>query len=566
MGAVRSLILSLLVLLPLAAQAAPPTDCATPRRAVESLFGWLQPDSLSADLAASCLEGAGRTQEELALLARRIKEVYDGRSLYVQVDSLPDSPSYVDTSSGQSRVIVHGKLPELYVERQGDGKWRWPRPVVDRVDALHLETHSGMANRLVDRMPESLRGTVFGVQLWQYLALGLLVLMGLVLRKIIQVMAANRVKRLVDRFGQVWATKLIASLDSPGATLVMAGVFAFAYPELQLPIKAALVMQVAVRVVAVVSVVWAAYRLMDVFAEALAHRAAKTESKLDDQLVPLVRRSLKIATVVLGALFVLQNLDVDVGSLLAGLGIGGLALAMAAKDTLANFFGSVMIFADRPFQIGDWVVLDGGTEGIVEEVGFRSTRVRTFYNSLVTVPNSKIADAKVDNYGARRYRRTYTTVGLSRDTTPEQMQAFCEGMRAIIRANSHTRKDYYEVHFAGVGPHSFDVMLYFFFEVTSWTDELRERHNVYLEMLRLAQGLGVRFALPTTNLHHEFVAQPGMPREVPQAPAPAQLAEVVRAFGPGGVQAHPGNNELDGGWYAGKEPPPAPAAAAKKSA
>src|SRR5690606_27666735 len=124
----------------------------------------------------------------------------------------------------------------------------------------------------------------------------------------------------------------------PGATLVMAGLLAVAYPQLHLPIRAALVMEVAVRLIAAVALVWAAYRLVDVVSAALAHRAARTESKLDDQLVPLVRRSAKVATVILGGLFVLQNLDVDVGSLLAGLGIGGLAFALAAKDTLANFF------------------------------------------------------------------------------------------------------------------------------------------------------------------------------------------------------------------------------------
>src|SRR5690606_11787450 len=159
------------------------------------------------------------------------------------------------------------------------------------------------------RMPASMRGVIFGVELWQYLALGLLAMVGLVLRKVIQMIVAVRSRRLVERYGEVWATKLIASLDSPGATLVMAGVFAVAYPRLHLPIRASLAMEVAVRVIAVVSVVWIAYRLVDVLGEAMAHRASRTESKLDDQLVPLVRRSLKVLTVIIGFLFVLQNLD-----------------------------------------------------------------------------------------------------------------------------------------------------------------------------------------------------------------------------------------------------------------
>ena len=134
------------------------------------------------------------------------------------------------------------------------------------------------------------------------------------------------------------------------------------------------------------------------FTSWLEQKAQQTETKLDDQLVPLARRALKIFIVSIGTVFVLQNLNYDVASLIAGLGIGGLAFALAAKDTIANLFGSATIFASRPFQIGDWVVIGGSTEGVVESVGFRSTRVRTFYNSLIGIPNAKVADAVVDNY------------------------------------------------------------------------------------------------------------------------------------------------------------------------
>src|SRR5690606_9404234 len=140
---------------------------------------------------------------------------------------------------------------------------------------------------------------------------------------------------------------------------------------------------VAVGLLVVISLTLAVYRLIDVLAERLSERAARSESKLDDRLIPLMRTSLKIFTFIAGVGVVLQTVDVNIGSLLAGLGIGGIAVALAAKDTLANFFGSIMIFADRPFQVGDWVAI-GGAEGIVEEVGFRSTRIRTFYNSQMT--------------------------------------------------------------------------------------------------------------------------------------------------------------------------------------
>ena len=135
-----------------------------------------------------------------------------------------------------------------------------------------------------------------------------------------------------------------------------------------------------------VSLVLLGFRGIDIFTNVWKRRAEKTESHIDDQLVPLANTSLKGAVLLIGGLFVLGNLGVNVTSLVAGLGLGGLAIALAAQDTIRNLLGGVTIFADRPFQVGDWVVLNN-IEGTVEHVGFRSSRVRTFYNSVVTVPN-----------------------------------------------------------------------------------------------------------------------------------------------------------------------------------
>lgn len=392
-------------------------------------------------------------------------------------------------------------------------------------------------------LPSVFQQDVMGVELWQFLALGLLVTLSLVARKVIRHLVLVRVRKLAEVLGQAWMMRLVDVCASPGATLVMAGLLRVSYPALGLPQGAALFMAGAVRILVSIGLTWAAYSFVDVLADRMAERAALTESKLDDQLVPLIRKSLKVVAVIGGGLFILQNMQVDVGSLLAGLGLGGLAFALAAKDTLANFFGSIMIFIDRPFQIGDWVQA-GGSEGIVEEVGFRSTRIRTFYNSVVTLPNSIFTETKIDNFGAREYRRTFVTLNVTYDTTPEQVQAFVEGIRAVIEANAFTRKDYYEVHMSGFGPHSLDIMVYFFFKVDGWSEELRERHNVYLEILRLAQHLDVKFAFPTQTLHVESAVQP----EAPLAPAALlarrELSQIIEDFGPGGKKSQPSTGAI----------------------
>jgi MscS family membrane protein len=194
-----------------------------------------------------------------------------------------------------------------------------------------------------------------------------------------------------------------------------------------------------------------------------------------------------------------------------------------------------MIFIDKPFQIGDWVVI-AGVEGTVEEVGFRTTRVRTFYNSLVTVPNAKIVDTAVDNYGARQFRRYSTTLSLTYDTPPEKVQAFMEAVRALIAGMPGMRKDYYMVEFKEFGDSSLNVMLYCFMVSRSWAEEMRTRSQLNLEILRLGGELGVSFAFPTRTLHVETLAQLGESRPSHRGPRePEELVRIIDSVGPHGT-------------------------------
>jgi MscS family membrane protein len=230
--------------------------------------------------------------------------------------------------------------------------------------------------------------------------------------------------------------------------------------------------------------------------------ADKTESTLDDQLVPMVRKALKIFVIIIGLIVILMNLNIDIVPLLTGLSIGGLAFALAAQDTLKNFFGSIMIFIDKPFQIGDWIT-SGDIDGTVEEVGFRATRVRTFRNSVTYVPNGMIADRTVDNHGLRRYRRFYTKIAITYDTPSDLVNVFVEGLRNIVLNHPHTWKENFHVYLNDMADSSLSVMFYIFFKAPTWGDELKYRHEVLIEIIRLAENIGINFAFPTRTLHME---------------------------------------------------------------
>ena len=212
-----------------------------------------------------------------------------------------------------------------------------------------------------------------------------------------------------------------------------------------------------------------------------------------------------------------------------------LAFALAAQDTVANLFGALNIFLDKPFQIGDWVKV-GDVEGTIEEVGFRSFRVRTFYNSVVTVPNSTITNTNVDNLGVRHRRRCKLTLGLTYDTPPDTLQAFVEGVRAILAAHPNVEKTY-DVHFYAFGASSLDILLNYHIIAESWTEELETRSANFLEFLRLAEALGVSFAFPSTSLYVESTPKEPMPAQ--DRPSVEDLQEIAAKFGPEGDASRP---------------------------
>jgi MscS family membrane protein len=249
------------------------------------------------------------------------------------------------------------------------------------------------------------------------------------------------------------------------------------------------------------SLFWLAFVVLHIVTLYFEQLAAKTENKFDDLLVPLLSKTAKIILACLAFLYIAQSLKVDVTNILAGLGIGGLAFALAAKDTLSNFFGSLMIVIDRPFQIGDWIVVNKEWEGTVVKVGFRSTRIRTFYDSVISIPNSQLSTQEVDNLGNRRYRRMKTYLGVQYDTEPEQIEAFCEGIRTLISKHPYTRKDYFHVYLNRFSDSSLDILLYVFFEVPEWSNELLEKHRLMIDIIRLAKELDVQFAFPSSTLY-----------------------------------------------------------------
>ena len=262
---------------------------------------------------------------------------------------------------------------------------------------------------------------------------------------------------------------------------------------------------------------WFGVRLTNGLTAIWAERAEGTSGTFDDQLVPVTRTLATIAILLIGLLLIIQNLGGQVGSLLAGLGIGGAAIALASKDTIANLFGSIVIFVDRPFQVGDWVEI-GAQEGTVEAVGLRVTRIRTFANSLITVPNSALTTTAINNWSRMRKRRVKLTLGVTYDATPEQLQAAVKAIRDVLEGDERVSQDFMLVNFTNFGSSSLDIFIYAFTLTTNWAEYMQTREDLLLEFMRRFRELGLSFAFPSQSVYIESLP-PGTPasmeRELP---------------------------------------------------
>ena len=251
---------------------------------------------------------------------------------------------------------------------------------------------------------------------------------------------------------------------------------------------------------------WFAYNLVDLVDIVLKRWSGKTWSHLDDQVIPLVRKTLRIFLVVIFVLFVAENIfGADITAWLAGLGIAGLAVSLAAQDSIKNFFGSITIFLDRPFHVGELIVFDGHT-GTVEEIGFRSTRLRTLNGEWVTVPNSRIVDNSVHNIGRRPHIRRVIDIAITYDTPPEKIDQAVQIVRDILAEPEMAAPFQMEtfpprVYFSDLASSSLNLKVFYWYYPNDYWAYMEHAQNFNRKLLRGFNDAGIDFAFPTQTLH-----------------------------------------------------------------
>ncbi len=368
------------------------------------------------------------------------------------------------------------------------------RPELPAVEINPLTGWEERIQPLVEKIG-ILREEIFNIALWQYVLFALVILIALILSKVIDFFVIVRLKKLTARTRTSLDDIAIEVMRKPLRLIIVIAGIILGLGIFRIPRET---MAQLLGVLIGIVVTYTLVKLVDLFASYLEPKVKATESKLDDQLLPLIRKALKIFIVAVGVMVILESLNLPVTSFLAGLGVGGLALALAARETLANIFGSIAIFADRPFRVGERIIVDG-CDGPVESIGLRSTRIRTLEGALVTIPNARMANATINNVSRRPTIRNLYTVGITYDSGYDKMKEALEILRNIFK--NHPSTENYWVYFKEFGASSLNILVIHWCQYLVYEEFLKATEEINMEIMKRFEEKNIEIAFPTQTLY-----------------------------------------------------------------
>lgn len=336
---------------------------------------------------------------------------------------------------------------------------------------------------------------ILGNSVDQWFDAGLILLVGWLTGKLLSWLVATIFHRIAARTTNLVDDELVRTLRRPLVVLVTLASFILGYQQLSVPDQIDRWMVRIFHVAIALSVTWAIARVVDTLISALLrHRNDIDDEPSQKQFLPAVRSSIKVLIWGLGFVVALNNAGYDVAALLAGIGIGGLALAMAAKDTLANIFGGITVFTDKPFRVGDRVRLSG-FDGTVLEVGLRSTRIRTLEGPIMVVPNIKFTDTILENVSEEATRRVRHELGLVYETPPEKMEEAIAVLNKLVDDHQHLLDNERLVSFTAFKDFSLNILFIYFIRKSA--DIFTTQNLIHVELMRRFSAAGLSFAYPT---------------------------------------------------------------------
>ena len=479
------------------------------------------------------MESGDLSEAQVIAASRALVEVL--RKVGLPAEGLPDARSIGD----QTRYVLfprpsaHGTVwdrleqrgasqyprGEIALERVGERGWRFTHETLRRAPALaealaplkptHLEETDAVPVDATGALLDRLGPTFTRTSWWAWGALLIAIFVGLGAGRLVQWLlrrAADRMRRGQRIVRATVLDDLAAPVSLAALTLGLTVGLLFIHMD---PRGVRPFMQDVLLLLYILALAWFLYNLVDVVELGLRRMTQRSASKLDDTIVPLVRKTLRVFIVIVFTLFIAQNIfGLNITGWLAGLGIVGLVVSLAAQDSVKNLFGSMMVFFDKPFSIGDWVIFDQ-YEGYIEEIGFRSTRLRLWSRHQVTIPNMHFNAGNVTNVARRPLDRRVMDITVTYDTPPEKIQQATQILEEILREPDIAAPFDFEnypphIGFVEFNSASLCIRVYYYFMLKdgrNYWDYFNHRHLVNMRILQRFNEAGIDFAFPTQTLH-----------------------------------------------------------------
>lgn len=497
------------------ADSAQPTvvDSASPRFAVQRFLeaagsGDFATAASALDLAAP--SAASRGEE----LARRLKAVLDSK-LWIDLervspraegdttDGLPRDREVLGTVELAKDKVVAIRLARL--GRGGDRRWVFSPATIAQVDAMYEAMPD---NWIREHLPvQLLNPGPFEILRWQWIALLILIPLSMIIGWLMERPTRAVLRKLTARTETQFDDMLIASARGPIILLwgVAVSRILLRWIALVTPVQSFIVsLQGAI---ATAAIFWLVIRAIGVLQDTLPASDWGTRHPALRSLVPLGGRIMTLMIFLLAVLTVVSQFGYSVATIVAGLGIGGIAIALGAQKSLEHFFGSVSIGVDQPFRVGDWIMVNG-IEGEVEAIGLRSTRIRTMERTLISIPNGKLAETQTENFAPRDRIRLKTMIGLEYGTPAATIRTVRDEIEKALKANPRVWQDRIVVRVHSFGDFAINIQAFCWID-TIVIDEFREvRETLLLEIMEIVERHGGSFAFPTHNVHLKQPIQP----------------------------------------------------------
>jgi MscS family membrane protein len=504
--------------------ARPAVSTTQPQKSAADEDDLVQPDSPRASIDAYlrlCRQGqyvqaarylnvpaqkAGRAGE----LAKRLKTVLDSR-LSIDLDNIspraegarndriPRGYEEIGSIKGPK-----GKIDPIRLVQKSypgpDARWVFSQSVVSKIDDWYEQLDERW---FLDHLPPYLlRAGPRNLMIWQWLALPALLLVSWVLGYVLSRPSRKLLSLIVGRTAATWDDKLVVHVGGPLTLFWALTLISFSLRWLGLPAAVEDYGHSLIRGCFLFTFFWVLSRLMEVWGRLLIESDWAKQRAASSSLITLGVRVGKIAVLVIAVIALVSAMGYPAASLLAGLGVGGLAVALAAQKTLEHMFGAFAIGVDQPFREGDFIKFDDIT-GTVEAIGLRSTRIRTQDRTLISIPNGKLSEMRVESYSARDRMRLWCTIGLVYATQPDQMRQVLSGFEHILSSHPSIWPDNIIVRLKEFGPSALNIEIMAWFLTTDWNEFQTIRQEVLLSFMDCVQRAGTAFAFPTQTVHLE---------------------------------------------------------------